>query len=66
MKIIFTRSVKSTDTSYVQDNMNRQLNCFIARPTDTPLLLAEELVQHGFIHTMDSSLIQVITACDLF
>ena len=41
--------------------MNRQLNCFIARPTDTPLLLAEELVQHGFIHTMDSSLIQVIT-----
>ena len=39
--------------------MNRQLNCFIARPTDTPLLLAEELVQHGFIHTMDSSLIQV-------
>ena len=41
--------------------MNRQLNCFIARPTDTPLLLAEELVQHGFIHTMDSSLIQVTT-----
>ena len=51
--------MKSTNTSYVQDNMNRQLNCFIARPTDTPLLLAEELVQHGFIHTMDSSLIQV-------
>ena len=34
--------------------MNRQLNCFIARPPDTPLLLAEELVQYGFIHALDS------------
>ena len=42
--------------------MNRQLNCFIARPPDTPLLLAEELVQYGFIHALDSSLIQVTQA----
>ena len=46
--------------------MNRQLNCFIARPPDTPLLLAEELVQYGFIHTSDSSLIQVTQAMSFF
>jgi len=36
------------------DNMNRQLNCMISRSDDTPQLLAEELVLHGFIHYMDS------------
>ena len=39
--------------------MNRQLNCSIARAADTPLLLAEELVQYGFIHSLDSRAIQV-------
>ena len=42
-----------------EDNMNRQLNCMISRSGDSPQLLAEELVQHGFIHTMDSCAIQV-------
>ena len=39
--------------------MNRQLNCMISRSDDTPQLLAEELVLHGFIHYMDSCAIQV-------
>ena len=39
--------------------MNRQLNCMISRSGDSPQVLAEELVQHGFIHTMDSCAIQV-------
>ena len=42
-----------------QDNMNRQLNCMISRSGDSAGTLAEELVLHGFIHTADSSLIQV-------
>ena len=42
-----------------QDNMNRQLNCMISRSGDSAGTLAEELVLHGFIHTLDSSLIQV-------
>ena len=42
-----------------QDNMNRQLNCMVSRAGDTAGTLAEELVLHGFIHTLDSSLIQV-------
>jgi len=40
------------------DNMNRQLNCMISRDSDSAQLLAEELVLHGFIHTMDSLAIQ--------
>ena len=39
--------------------MNRQLNCMISRSDDSPQLLAEELVLHGFIHYMDSCAIQV-------
>ena len=39
--------------------MNRQLNCMVSRAGDTAGTLAEELVLHGFIHTLDSSLIQV-------
>ena len=42
----------------LQDNMNRQLNCMISRNSDTPQVLSEELVQHGFIHTNDSCAIQ--------
>ena len=38
--------------------MNRQLNCMISRNSDTPQVLSEELVQHGFIHTNDSCAIQ--------
>jgi len=41
-----------------EDNMNRQLNCMISRVSDSAQLLAEELVMHGFIHTMDSLAIQ--------
>jgi len=41
-----------------EDNMNRQLNCMISRNSDTPQVLSEELVQHGFIHTNDSCAIQ--------
>jgi len=42
----------------MEDNMNRQLSCLIARETDTPVKLAVELVQHGFIHHLDSGAIQ--------
>ena len=38
--------------------MNRQLNCMISRNSDTPQVLSEELVLHGFIHTNDSCAIQ--------
>ena len=34
----------------MEDNMNRQLSCLIARGGDSALNLAAELVQHGFIH----------------
>ena len=44
---------------FFKDNMNRQLNCMISRSGDSAGTLAEELVLHGFIHTLDSSLIQV-------
>jgi len=42
----------------MEDNMNRQLSCLIAPDTDTPVNLAAELVQHGFIHPMDIHSIQ--------
>jgi len=42
----------------MEDNMNRQLSCLIAPDTDTPVNLAAELVQHGFIHPLDVSAIQ--------
>ena len=48
-----------TQNFALQDNMNRQLNCMISRSGDSAGTLAEELVLHGFIHTLDSSLIQV-------
>eukprot|EP00092_Neocalanus_flemingeri_P011107 GFUD01011960.1.p1 GENE.GFUD01011960.1~~GFUD01011960.1.p1 ORF type:complete len:551 (-),score=163.23 GFUD01011960.1:55-1707(-) len=41
-----------------EDNMNRQLSCVIASNSDSPFKLAEELVQHGFIHPLDSGAIQ--------
>jgi len=41
-----------------EDNMNRQLSCTIASSADTPVNLAQELVQHGFIHPLDSGAIQ--------
>merc|ERR1712059_104876 len=42
----------------MEDNMNRQLSCLIAPDSDTPVNLAAELVQHGFIHPMDITSIQ--------
>ena len=39
--------------------MNRQLSCLIDNEVDSPVKLAEELVQHGFIHPLDSGAIQV-------
>ena len=39
--------------------MNRQLSCLIDNQVDSPVKLAEELVQHGFIHPLDSGAIQV-------
>jgi len=41
-----------------EDKMNRQLSCLIDNQVDSPVKLAEELVQHGFIHPMDSGAIQ--------
>lgn len=37
----------------MDDRMNRQLTCEIT-DSDSPLVLAEELVFHGFIHQEDS------------
>ena len=45
----------------LQDKMNRQLSCLIDNQMDSPVKLAEELVQHGFIHPLDSGAIQVST-----
>ena len=36
----------------MEDNMNRQLSCSISQEED-PGRLADELVQHGFIHPVD-------------
>ena len=36
----------------MEDNMNRQLSCSISQDED-PEKLANELVQHGFIHRFD-------------
>jgi len=36
----------------MEDNMNRQLSCSISQEED-PVKLADELVQHGFIHPVD-------------
>ena len=36
----------------MEDNMNRQLSCSISQEED-PVRLADELVQHGFIHPVD-------------
>jgi len=41
-----------------EDKMNRQLSCMIDNQVDSPVKLAEELVQHGFIHPLDSGAIQ--------
>eukprot|EP00092_Neocalanus_flemingeri_P025588 GFUD01027741.1.p1 GENE.GFUD01027741.1~~GFUD01027741.1.p1 ORF type:complete len:547 (-),score=196.30 GFUD01027741.1:122-1762(-) len=41
-----------------EDKMNRQLSCLIDNQVDSPVKLAEELVQHGFIHPLDSGAIQ--------
>jgi len=41
-----------------EDKMNRQLSCLINSQQDSPIKLAEELVQHGFIHPLDSGAIQ--------
>lgn len=41
-----------------EDKMNRQLSCLIDNQMDSPVKLAEELVQHGFIHPLDSGAIQ--------
>jgi len=41
----------------MEDNMNRQLSCFLNQDDD-PVKLAGELVQHGFIHPLDSTSIQ--------
>jgi len=41
-----------------EDKMNRQLSCLIDNQVDSPIKLAEELVQHGFIHSLDSGAIQ--------
>lgn len=41
----------------MEDNMNRQLSCFL-NVEDDPVKLAGELVQHGFIHPADSTSIQ--------
>jgi len=41
-----------------EDKMNRQLSCLIDNEVDSPVKLAEELVQHGFIHPLDSGAIQ--------
>lgn len=47
----------------MEDNMNRQLSCLIARGGDSALNLAAELVQHGFIHPQDShAIIQMLAA----
>ena len=46
-------------TLLLQDKMNRQLSCLIDNQVDSPVKLAEELVQHGFIHPLDSGAIQV-------
>ena len=39
--------------------MNRQLSCLIDNQVDSPVKLADELVQHGFIHQNDTGAIQV-------
>lgn len=41
----------------MEDNMNRQLSCFL-NTEDDPVRLAGELVQHGFIHPLDSASIE--------
>ena len=42
----------------LQDKMNRQLSCLIDNQVDSPVKLADELVQHGFIHQNDTGAIQ--------
>jgi len=41
-----------------EDKMNRQLSCLIDNQVDSPVKLADELVQHGFIHQNDTGAIQ--------
>jgi len=45
----------------MEDNMNRQLSCFLSTEDD-PVRLAGELVQHGFIHPQDTTSIQEMLA----
>merc|ERR1712142_802231 len=41
-----------------EDKMNRQLSCLMDNNVDSPVKLAEELVQYGFINSMDNKAIQ--------
>jgi len=41
-----------------EDKMNRQLSCLMDNDVDSPVKLAEELVQYGFINPMDNRAIQ--------
>merc|ERR1712240_437907 len=41
-----------------EDKMNRQLSCLIDNQMDSPVKLADGLVQHGFIHQNDTGAIQ--------
>jgi len=41
-----------------EDKMNRQLSCLMDNNVDSPVKLAEELVQYGFINPMDNKAIQ--------